>query len=83
MSADLKVVSLYESNSRDPVATLRVIADAIEAGKYGPVGSVALVLMGDTTEVFGMGDDATGPSIASLLYAGFLRLVKPLEGHGR
>jgi hypothetical protein len=83
MTTDLKVVSLYESNSRDPVATLRIIAGEIEAGKYGAVGSVGLVVMGDTVEVFGMGDDATGPSIASLLYAGFLRLMKPIVEHGR
>jgi hypothetical protein len=81
--ADLKVVELYPSNYRDPVATLRLIADDIEAGKYGDVGSVGLVLLGDTMEVFGIGQDAEAPSIALLLHAGFMRLSRSLEEHGR
>lgn len=84
MSApNLKVVSLLPSNFRDTVTTLRIIADEIEAGKYGAVGAAGLVIMGNTTEVFGMGPDSEGPSIATLLYAGFLRLVQSMERHGR
>jgi hypothetical protein len=74
---------IYPSNFRDPVATLRVIADEIEAGKYGEVGSAALVLLGDTMEVFGMGVDSEAPSTALLLHAGFLRLSRSIEEHGR
>lgn len=84
MSApDLKVVTLHDSNFRDPVATLRSIADDIEAGRYGDVGTVALVLLGDTLEVFGLGRDSEGPSVGLLLHAGFLRLSRALEEHGQ
>jgi hypothetical protein len=82
-AAHLKVVSLCESNFRDPVATLRIIADAMEAGEYGDVGSAALVVFGDTMEVFGMGKDSEAPTIALLLHSGFMRLSKALEEHGR
>ncbi len=79
----LKVVTLHETNFRDIPATLREIAAAIEAGQYGDVGSVGLVLLGDTMEVFGMGPDSEGPSVALLLHAGFMRLSRSLEEHGR
>ncbi len=79
----LKVVTLQESNFRDPAATLRVIADDIEAGKYGPVGCVAVTLLGDTMEVFGMGLDSDGSSVAILLHAAFMRLSGSIEKHGR
>lgn len=78
-----EVVTLYETNARDPVATLRRIADEIEAGEFGAVGAVGLVLLGDTMEVFGMGEDFEAPSIALLLHAGFMRLSKAVEEHGR
>lgn len=79
----MKVVELRKSNFRDPSATLRVIADEIDAGKYGDVGSVGLVLLGDTFEVFGMGKDSEGPSIALMLHAGFMRLSGAIEEHGK
>ena len=78
-----KVVELYQSNFRDPVATLRVIADEIEAGKYGDVGSVGLVLLGDTMQVFGAGEDSEPCSVALLLYSGFLRMSMEVEKHGK
>lgn len=81
--ADLKVIQLHESNYRDPVATLRIIADAIESGKYGDVGCVGVCLLGDTMEVFGMGRDSEASSTAMLLHAGFMRLAQSLEQHGR
>jgi hypothetical protein len=81
--ADLKVVTLHESNYRDPVATLRAIADDIEKGKYGPVGCVAVCVLGDTMEVHGMGEDSEAPSVAMLLNAGFMRLSRAVEEHGR
>ena len=80
---DLKVVELYDSNYRDPVATLRSIADAIEAGEYGDVGTAALVILGNTTEVFGMGEDGEPPSIALLLHAGFMKLSGAVADHGK
>lgn len=79
----LKVVTLQESNFRDPVATLRNIADALEQGEYGDVGCVAVALLGDTMEVFGAGPDSEGPSVALLLHAGFMRLSQAVEEHGK
>lgn len=78
-----QVVTLHESNFRDPVATLRNVADDIEAGIFGDVGSVAVVVLGDTMEVFGMGQDSEAPSIALLLHAGFMRLSRSVEQHGQ
>ena len=78
-----EVTTLYNSNYRDPVATLRHIADEIELGTYGAVGSVALVVMGDTVEVFGSGLDSDPTSVACLLQAGAMRLVGAIERHGR
>lgn len=80
---ELKVVTAYPSNFRDPAATLRVLADDIQAGKYGDVGTVGVVLLGNTLEVFGMGKDSEGPSVGLLLHSGFLRLSRALEEHGR
>jgi hypothetical protein len=80
---ELKVVALYESNSLDTAATLRRIADAIEAGEYGDVTSAGLCIFGDTMEVFGMGKDAEPPTIALLLHAGFSRLSNSLERFGQ
>lgn len=78
-----EVVTLYETNFREPVATLRKIADDIEAGSYGEVGSVAVVLLGDTMEVFGAGTDCEAPAIGLLLHAGFTRMSNAIEQHGK
>lgn len=83
MIPELKVVTLKDSNYRDSVATLRKIADEIEAGDFGGVGCAAVVLLGDTMEVFGMGPDSEAPAVALLLHAGFLRLAGAVEMHGR
>lgn len=80
---NLKVVTLHETNFRDAAATLRIIADEIDAGAYGAVGCVAVALLGDTMEVFGAGPDSDGSSVALLLHAGFVRLSKSIEEHGR
>ena len=80
---ELNVVTLHETNFRDPVATLRKIADGIEAGEYGGVGSVAVVVLGDACEVFGAGEDSEAPAIALLLHAGFMRLSGAVAEHGR
>lgn len=77
------VVSLYDSNSRDPVATLRRLADDIEAGVYGDVGCVGVVVLGDRLNVFGMGPDSEAPSVGMLLHAGFMELSRALQEHGR
>ena len=74
---------LYEETLHDAPAKLRRIADEIAADKYGEVGCVGVVLLGDTMEVFGFGPDSAAPSVALLLHAGFLRLSKALEEHGQ
>lgn len=79
-----KVVQLYESNIRQPVeATLRLIADQIEAGDYGAVGTCALVVLGDKMEVFGFGEDSEPCAVAVLLQAGAMRMIRSVERHGR
>jgi hypothetical protein len=81
--SDPKIVTLYESNFRDPVATLRAIADGVEAGKYGDVASVGIVVLGNTMEVFGGGEDNELCSLAVLFHAAFMRLCGFVESHGR
>lgn len=81
MSAE--VHTLYKSNFRDPASALREIADGIDRGQYGDVGCVGVVLLGDTMEVFGSGEDSDGPSVGMLLHAGFMRLNKAIEEHGQ
>lgn len=80
---DLKVVPLYESNLRDPVAELRHIADQMEAGEYGEVASATLITMGDTMEVFSFGAESDAGSAALLLQAALIRLCTAVERHGR
>lgn len=77
-----EVVTLYESNLRDPVAALRKIADEIERGDYGDIGCLAVALLGDTFEVFGAGPDSEGPSVSVLLQAGQMRIARSIEQHG-
>lgn len=79
----LNVVSLYESNYRDPAATLRKIADEIEAGDYGEIGCVGVAILGNTMEVFGAGIDSEVPTVALLLHAAFMRLSRSIEEHGK
>lgn len=68
---------------RDPVKALRKLADDIERGEYGEVGSCGVVIFGDTMEVFGSGVDSDGPTIALLFNAGALRFAKECEAYGR
>lgn len=78
-----EIVTLYKSNMRDVPATLREIADEIEAGKYGNVGCAGLAIMGDKVEAFGMGEDSDGCSIAMLFHAAFARMSRSIEEHGQ
>ena len=78
-----EVHTLYPTNFRDPAATLRVIAEEIEAGKHGEVTQIAVVLLGSTCEVFGAGPDADGSTIATLLQAGAQRMISAVANHGR
>ena len=78
----MTVVVLHKSNFRQVSASLRDIADWVDAGEYGEVGCCGLVLLGNKMEVFGFGSDSEAPSVALLLHAGFLRLSKSIEEHG-
>ena len=80
---DLKVVSIYDENYRNPVSMLRAVADEIEAGDFGGVGTIGVVLLGDTLEVFGGGVEGDTKAVGMLLHAGFLRLSRSIEEHGK
>lgn len=55
-----KIETLYPSNRRDVVATLRAIADEIERGTFPGVREAAVVTLGDKVDVFHLGEgDAT------------------------
>jgi hypothetical protein len=74
----MKVVTLYESNYRDPVTTLRELATAIEDGKYGPVGCCAVAVMGETLEIFGMGPDSESTTVHLVFCAAAQKLQAAL-----
>ncbi|MGI9411571.1 MAG: hypothetical protein ACR2OV_15940 [Hyphomicrobiaceae bacterium] len=76
------VIQLYETNHRDPVAHLRMIADAIETGEHGHVGCLAVCVFGDTLEVYAAGEDSDSTSAGMVLHAGFMKLSKSLVDHG-
>lgn len=77
---NLTVVELYPSNLRQPAATLRRIADEIDAGEYGVVHELALVLHGDAVEVFGIGPEQDGGTTHLLLHAGAAKLAMAVLG---
>lgn len=74
MTKIAEVVPLYESNYRDPSATLRVIADAIDAGEHGEVLEIAIVMKSDCLELFGMGKNSDEGTLCLLLNAGLFKL---------
>ncbi len=74
---------LMPSNFRQVVPTLRKIADLIEAGDFGEVSSIGIVLLGDTCEVFGAGPDSDACTSACLRQAGAQRMISPIADHGR
>lgn len=75
----MKVVTLHESNFRDVAATLRVIADDIEAGKHGEVGLAALVMRTsldtDDVEVFAAGPNSEPETTTLLFYKAFQKMM--------
>lgn len=81
MSAE--IIEFTNDSQRDAVATLRKVADQIEAGFFGEVDSVALCVLGSTFEVIGMGDDRTGEKVSLLLQAGVQRIANAIESHGK
>lgn len=77
------VVSLYPSNFRDVAGTLRQIADQVEKGEFGDVETAGVVLFGSTLEVFGLGEESDALTVGMVLHAGFSRISREVEGHGR
>lgn len=75
-----ELVSLYPSNYRDPVATLRYLADQIEKGDHGDVRQVVVVLRRHADSeplcIFGMGPDSSIAADAMLLAAGHAWIVR-------
>lgn len=74
----MKVVTLYDTNFRDPAATLREIANNIEKGEYGGVGCCAVALMGNRLEIFGMGPDSEATTIHLVFCAAAQKLQETL-----
>ena len=83
MTANLKVVTLHESNYREAPATLRLIAEEIERGDFGEVGCCAIALLADRLHVFGCGPDSGATAIGMVLHAGFNQLSRDIEEHGK
>jgi hypothetical protein len=83
MAANLNVVAFPVPEYRDPAKMLRNIADEIEAGEHGEVGTIAIAVFGDTMEVFGGGPDSDGPTCALVFQAAALRFTQEIERHGR
>jgi hypothetical protein len=76
------VKTLYDSSLLDVPAKLRALAEEVEAGKYGQIGTCAVSMLGDRLNVFAFGSDSSGPSAAIVLHAGFNMLARPIEQHG-
>lgn len=74
--ADLKVVTLYDSNHRDVPKTLRRIADGISQGDEGNVVEASVVIRRDdgTVDVFAIGD-ANETSAVALLEKGKFKIM--------
>ncbi len=65
-----EIVTLQKSNFRDPVATLREIANEIESGKYGEVSVVGIAMRvsinPEGVEIFALGQDSEPANIGML-----------------
>lgn len=64
----MNVVQLQQTNFRDIAATLRRVADGIEQGDYGDVECAALVLTGQQTDVFHMGNGGVADAMMCLQF---------------
>lgn len=73
------VTTIYASNFRDVSATLRHIADQIDAGEWGVITDAALVLRAGRCEVFGFGPKAQASRSIATLEAGKAMLVRSIE----
>lgn len=82
MPASLNVVTFPVPDYKDPVKALRNLADQIESGDFGDIGSCGVVLFGDKMDVFGSGPDSEASVISLLFSAAALRFAKSIEEHG-
>lgn len=83
MGANLKVVSLYPINFRDPAAALRSIADKIDAGELGEVGTCAVAIFANELTVYGSGPDSEGPTVHYLFCAAANFMQQQLTEYGK
>lgn len=83
MGADLKLVTLYDSNLRDPIVCLRNIADRLEAGDYGVCQTLAVAIFADKLFVFGGGPDSEGPTVHYLFSSAANLMQQGLTEYGR
>lgn len=67
---------LRETNLPDVPATLRKIADGIEAGTFGVPHGCAVVLDAATLHVFFTGNGEAAPNAHLLLHAGAAKMVQ-------
>lgn len=74
-------VSLREvpTAAADPVFHLRNLADKLEAGEFGPIRAVAVVVLGDQLDAFGYGQDGEPGMISRMLQRANHRIVMGLE----
>lgn len=66
---------LYETNLLDVPATLRNIADGIEAGEFGTANGCVVVLDAAGLEVFYAGTGEAAPNAHLLLHAGAAKML--------
>lgn len=82
-SVSVDVETIYETNLRDIPTMLRCLADEIEEGEYGAVGSVACAVLGDELSVFGWGPNCNAGEVHLLLCAGANYMVQPIINKGK
>ena len=83
MSNLAEVRKLFDHDLRDVVAKLRLLADDIESGKYGDVGTLAVAMLADELNVFSWGRESHGPAAHVVLCAGARMLEDPILAHGK
>ncbi len=74
----MKVVTLHESNFREAAASLRAIADEIDAGEHGEVAVVGIAMRSSTepdgVHLFSCGPESEPPITAMLFYKAFHKM---------
>lgn len=83
MSADLKVVRIQREGWRDPIATLRLIADQLESGEIEAcsIGALVMIYEAGGVGLFGFGPKAEDlKTLAAFRIGEQLMLETILEG---